>query len=291
VILSLGRWWVARGSAGRAQGRLPAGAAGRLASAQTKCAGAYQNRAVAVRRDVARDFASLEPPQPAPPFGTRDGTVQRRRRHVELLRDISDRQPLFAKRAREGNIDAGGRSSQADAPAACAFDAGLGAGDQLRSLLLCNPREDGDEQGTHRATGVEPRFANTEHLYASPIELQHSLEVPDHRAAEPIECPDEQKIEGAAVRVDHHRLELSTHFEGTGVFLVRRNDVQSSGPRESLQIRTLILRRLLLSANAKVHRRPRLHGPTLTRSGIRDTFELIEAELEALRIELREPCI
>jgi hypothetical protein len=95
------------------------------------------------------------------------------------------------------------RAPEAHALRARPREAGVRPLDEARSLLFGDPREHRDQQGSDRPGGVEPGLLDGDELYAGRVEGEDGRKVAGHRAAEAVERPDHEHVEGAAVRVGH----------------------------------------------------------------------------------------
>ena len=147
-----------------------------------------------------------------------------------MLGELPDREALRLQLEGALEVEDPSRTPQRFALLSCALEASLRAGYELLSFLLRDPPKDRYEQFTHGTLGIEPRFSKADDANTKPVEGQNGLHVACHRATEAIERPNEQHVEGAAMRVCEQSSQHGARSRRAGLLLVdAREDPTASG--------------------------------------------------------------
>jgi hypothetical protein len=124
--------------------------------------------------------------------------------------------------------------------------------DQASSLLLRDPRKDGEHRVTDGAARVQPWLAHGHELYARPIQREHVRQVSGHASAESVKAPNRDDVEEPSLRALHPLFEHWAAFPGARRLFKRGQYDESASVREAFQLGLLIVWRLSVRANAHV---------------------------------------
>jgi len=141
-------------------------------------------------------------------------------------------------------IESSARSADSSPPTSRRRQPGLRPFHEAAALLLGDPREDRNQQVSHGATCVEPALANGDHLHANAVQFEDLREVTRHGPAEPIELPNDEHVEGAALGVSHHLVVLGPLLGRRRLLFVDRDDLQAASTSKPLDVGPLALGRL-----------------------------------------------
>ncbi len=120
-------------------------------------------------------------------------------------------------------------------------NAGSGAAGDLSALFFGHPWEDGDEQGSDWATGIEPGLSDADDLDTKTVEVEDLLDVADHRSAQAVDCEDDDGFELTSVSSGFEPLPLRPVFDGAGVLVEHGHDFEPTSGCNPLQRRKLVL--------------------------------------------------
>ena len=181
----------------------------------------YHNRSFLEQARRPPDSKGLDPLPGLPLFGTPQGPMEGRDRNAKALGHLAERVPLVEQRLRAADVDRATWSADDGALSSSSLKARLRSFSEPNPLLLGDPSEDRDQQWPDRASGVEPRLFDADDLDPAAVEIENRLEVADHRAAEPIQRPDDDDVELATMGSLYHRVELGAGLRSARLLLKR----------------------------------------------------------------------